>query len=135
MAINFIPNDPQAGPKAPPLRRKTPRTNRPASRAGFTFHDPEPEKTYDAGTPAFLFWQCREAALAAVASWESHSGSLTAWWDGRKRLNLYQDAVKQLGAEPDLNAFYDRDGCQFFEFDDGTKTTFSGASTDVVAHE
>jgi hypothetical protein len=135
MAINFIPNDPHAGSKAPPLRRKTPRANRPAGRAGFTFHDPEPEKQYEPGTPGFLFWQCREAALAAVATWESHAGSLGSWWDARKRLDLYQDAVKQLGSEPDLNAFYDRDGFQFFEFDDGTKTTFSGESTDVVAHE
>jgi hypothetical protein len=135
MAINFIPNDPEAGAKAPPLRRKSPRPNRPAGRAGFTFHDPEDEKPYDTGTQGFLFWQCREAALAAVATWESHAGPLTAWWDGRKRLNLYQDAVRQLRAEPDLNAFYDRDGFQFFEFNDGTLTTFSGESTDVVAHE
>jgi Fungalysin metallopeptidase (M36) len=134
MAIHFIPNDPLAGPKAPPLRRKTPRANRPASRAGFTFHDPEPERAYATGTPGFLYWQCREAALAAMSTWESHAGSLTEWWEGR-RLHLYQNAVTQLGAGPDLNAFYDRDGFQFFEFDDGTKKTFSGASTDVVAHE
>ena len=134
MAINFIPNDPLAGSKAPPLRRKTPRANRPASRAGLTFHDPEPERAYATGTPGFLYWQCREAALAAIATWEGYDGSLTEWWEG-KRLNLYQNAVTQLGAEPDLNAFYDRDGFQFFEFDDGTKTTFSGASTDVVSHE
>jgi hypothetical protein len=134
MAINFIPNDPLAGSKAPPLRRKTPRANRPASRAGLTFHDPEPQRVYATGTPGFLYWQCREAALAAIATWEGHAGSLTEWWEG-KRLNLYQNAVTQLGAEPDLNAFYDRDGFQFFEFDDGTKTTFSGESTDVVAHE
>jgi hypothetical protein len=134
MPINFIPNDPLAGSKAPPLRRKTPLANRPASRAGFTFHDPEPEKAYATGTSGFLYWQCREAALLSVRAWEGHAGSLTQWWQGR-RLHLYQNAVKQLGAEEDLNAFYDRDGFQFFEFDDGTKTTFSGASTDVVAHE
>ncbi len=135
MSINFIPNDPLAGPKAPPLRRKTPRANRPASRAGFTFHDPEPEKLYATGTSGFLYWQCREAALAAVATWELHAGSLTRWWERHRRLNLYQNAVRQLGEEPDLNAFYDRDGFQFFEFTEGKRTTFSGASTDVVAHE
>ncbi len=134
MAIHFIPNDPLAGPKAPPLRRKTPRANRPSSRAGFTFHDPEPERAYAVGTPGFLYWQCREAGLAALAAWEGPAGALTEWWEG-KRLNLYQNAVAQLGADQDLNAFYDRDGFQFFEFDDGTKKSFSGASTDVVAHE
>ena len=135
MSINFIPNDPLAGPKAPRMRSQKPAKNRPANRAGFTFHDPEPEKPYDPGTPGFLFWQCREAALAAAATWERHAGPLTRWQQGRRRLNLYQNAVQQLGSDPDLNAFYDRDGFQFFEFDDGKKKTLSGTSTDVVAHE
>jgi hypothetical protein len=34
-----------------------------------------------------------------------------------------------------LNAFYDRESLQFFEHTTDEKTTFSGASTDVVAHE
>ena len=35
----------------------------------------------------------------------------------------------------DLNAFYDRDSLSFFHALIGAKTFFSGASTDVVAHE
>ncbi|MCH8147366.1 MAG: hypothetical protein IH987_05130 [Planctomycetes bacterium] len=35
----------------------------------------------------------------------------------------------------DLNAFYDRASLSFFHRTTGSKTTFSGASTDVVAHE
>ena len=35
MTIRFLPNDPLAGPPAPPLRRQSPLGNRPASRAGF----------------------------------------------------------------------------------------------------
>jgi hypothetical protein len=133
--INFIPNDPRAGSKAPPLREKKPHRNRPAGRAGFTFHDREPERLHAPGTPGFLFWQCREAALLAVAAWERHAGPLGRWAEGRRRLHLHQDAVAQLDEAPDLNAYYDRDGFIFFEYDDGEKKTFSGASTDVVAHE
>ena len=57
------------------------------------------------------------------------AGNLTAWQGNRKRLALLQDA----GVE--LNAFYDRQSFAFFPFPVGTKTFFSGASTDVVAHE
>jgi hypothetical protein len=135
LPINFIPNDPRAGSKAPPLRRKEPFRNRPARRAGFAFHDREPRRPYAPGTPGFLFWQCREAALLAVAAWERQAGPVSRWAEGRRRMNLYQNAVRQLGEAPDLNAFYDRDGFIFFEYDDGEKKTFSGASTDVVTHE
>ncbi len=53
MAINFIPNDPLAGSKAPPLRRKTPRANRPASRAGLTSTIPSPSGHTRRAPPAF----------------------------------------------------------------------------------
>jgi hypothetical protein len=135
VSINFIPNDPMAAEGAPLMRVKTPRENRAGNRAGFTFHDPEPEVRHAPGTPGFLFWQCREAALSAVATWEAHAGRLSAWQGGRRRLDLIQNAVRQLGEPPDANAFYDRSGFVFYEFTGGGKTTFSGESTDVVAHE
>jgi hypothetical protein len=135
MSIHFIPNDPLAGPGAPPMRTKTPRRDRAGSGAGFTFHDPEPEGRYPPGTPGFLFWQCREAALSALAAWEDHAGRLGAWQGGRRRLDLIQNAVVQLGEPPDANAFYDRSGFVLYEFTGGGKTSFSGESTDVVAHE
>ena len=129
MAINFIPNDPFAGAGAPQMRQQKKRPNRPSSRAGFTFSGAQPEKAAQPGTTAFLFWQCRESALAAVEAWESISGTLTAWQGARKRLPLMQDA----GVE--LNAFYDRSSFSFFHKPVGTKTFFSGESTDVVVHE
>jgi hypothetical protein len=134
MSIHFVPNDPLAGAPAPQLRRKKPRPDRRAEGAGFTFHDPEPEGLYQPGTPGFLYWQCREAALSALAAWERDAGKISAWQAGRK-IDLWQNAVAQLGARPDLNAYYDRASLQFFEYFDGTKRSFSGASTDVVAHE
>jgi hypothetical protein len=134
MSIHFVPNDPLAGPKAPPMRRKKPAKERPAGRAAFSFHDRAPEALHAPGTAGFLYWQCREAALTAIAAWERHAGPQRSWALDKRRLDLYQNAVAQLGEAPDLNAFYDRAGFQFFEFGNG-KATFSGASTDVVAHE
>ena len=135
MSIHFIPNDPLAGAGAPPLRRKKPTKDRPAGRAGFKLFDPEPEGLHPPGSPEFLFWQCREAALLAVLTWERHAGRLRVWQGKRRRLDLVQDAVRQLGRPPQPNAFYDRSGFLFFESTAAGQTTLAGASTDVVAHE
>src|SRR5260370_23350229 len=108
MAINFIPNDRDAGAAAPGMRRKDPSRNRPSSSSGFAFSNQSAEGEGDPGTPQFLFWQAREAAIAAVAAWEACSGQThTAWQGNRKKLPLLQDA----GQDP--NAFYDRAGFSF----------------------
>jgi hypothetical protein len=129
MSIRFIPNDPSAGPSAPGARTQPKRSNRSASRAGFTFEDTIREGTYDEGTPEFLFWQCREAALSTLDTWEAFADPLTFWQGRRKRLPLLQDAGD------DLNAYYDRGRFAFFHRRIGSAVFFSGASTDVVAHE
>jgi Fungalysin metallopeptidase (M36) len=131
VAINFIPNDPLAQAFVP-MRQISPRNNRPAAQAGFTFFDAVAEGLFAIGTPQFLFWQCREAALLALEVWETLNGPLREWSSeavDQKRLQLVQNAGVR------LNAFYDRQSLAFFEHTTGTKTTFSGASTDVVAHE
>ena len=51
------------------------------------------------------------------------------WQGNRKKLQLLQDAGV------DVNAFYDRNSFAFFHRQIGDATFFSGASTDVVAHE
>lgn len=127
--INFIPNDPLAktGPKN---RKMKARAKRASGRADFDFDGVVAEDTYNVGTPEFLFWQCREAALLSLATWEEINGNLKAWGaSSPKRLALIQNA----GFE--LNAGYTRVGLEFYEFTTGKKTTFSGASTDVVSHE
>jgi Fungalysin metallopeptidase (M36) len=131
MPINFIPNDPLAV-NSLPMRQKQARRNRPASRAGFTFVNQVNQALYNPGTPGFLFWQCREAALMALETWEALNGKLTAW--ARATPNAKKLALQQNNGV-DLNAYYDGQSLAFFEFTTGTKTTFSGASTDVVAHE
>lgn len=130
--INYIPNDPLAQ-TALPIRQQPPRPNRPANRAGFEFVSPAPaENAFAPGTQEFLFWQSREAALAAVETWETIDAPLTQWAPqvpNRRRLPLLPNEGDQ------LNAFYNGANLSFFEHSDGGKTTFSGASTEVVAHE
>lgn len=129
MAIHFIPNDPRAGRAAPPPRRKSKRATRPATRSGFSYPNAEPEGVAAPGTPQFLFWQARDAAIAAVRAWEACAGTHTQWQGQRRRLPLLQDEGE------DLNAFYDRASFSFFHQQVGSTTYFTGASTDVVAHE
>jgi hypothetical protein len=131
MTINFIPNDPKAS-GGPPLRRKTPRAERASSVAGFTYVTHAPAAPHPLGDPEFLFWQSREAALAAVATYEGlHGKKVTRWArsSNRRKLDL------QPNAGTDLNAYYDGQSLSFFEYTTGSKTTWSGASTDVVSHE
>jgi hypothetical protein len=128
--INFIPNDPDES--VLPIRQIQARPNRPANRAGFKFFDQQPEAVYNpiTETAGFLFWQCREAALAALEGWEKVSGASFAAWQGdKKKLDLRQDDGV------DLNAFYDRQSLSFFHFPSEAPEFLSGASTDVVAHE
>lgn len=131
MAINFVRNDPRAV-QFVPMRTTAPRPNRPASKAGFDFFGASAQGRFQPGTPEFLFWQCREAALISVKVWEQLHASLTSWSTeavNPRKLKLVQD-----GGD-DLNAFYDREHLAFFHHTTGTRTTLSGASTDVVAHE
>lgn len=129
MAINFIPNDPRAGAAAPALRSQAKRPTRPAGRSGFVYSNTSPEGLAQPGTPKFLFWQAREAAILAVNAWEASAGPHLAWQGNRRKLPLLQDAGE------DLNAFYDRSSFSFFHQTVSGRTFFSGASTDVVAHE
>jgi hypothetical protein len=129
--INFIPNDPLAVDFVP-MRTQSPRPNRKAAQAGFTLFGVTPEGIFEPGTSGFVFWQCREAALAAIEVWEGLDGPLRRWSPqavNRRKLNLLPDAGD------DLNAFYDRQSLAFFHHMTRGHTTFSGASTDVVAHE
>jgi hypothetical protein len=130
MPINYIPNDPQAG--NPPIRVIDPHVDRPAGRAGFQFFNQAAEGQFDPPSDQFLYWQCREAALRALDAWEALDGSLAAWVNNNPTLDLIQK-----GPGSEANAFYSRTqlSLEFFEFVTAAQSYFSGASTDVVAHE
>ena len=128
MSITFIQNDPldqsQLGP-----RRKRPRPDPPSLRAQFTYAAAIPEGNYGQDTTEFLFWQCREAALASLETWALVAQPLSRWANGANLLTLSHDHGQA------LNASYDRTKLSFFRWATGPKTTASGASTDAVAHE
>jgi len=130
MAINFIPNDP-ANLGVLPMRQQRARRNRPATRAGLNYPPAPPQAPYARGTPGFLFWQCREAALLALKGWEGLDTRIARWARASNPLRL----ELQPDGGDDLNAYYDGESLAFFEHTTGATTTFSGASTDVVAHE
>jgi hypothetical protein len=129
--INFLQNDPLA--EGAVVRQVPARPDRKPEQAGFTVVGNEPEDVYDVGTPGFVRWQARQAAILAMEAWEEAiDGSIDSWAADApdpKTLLLVPDAGS------DLNAFYDRESISFFHDKRPGKTTFSGASTDVVAHE
>jgi hypothetical protein len=114
------------------MRNKTPLADRKKGEAGFNFVSASPAALFVPGTADFLFWQSREAALTAIRMWETLNGALKQWGPettNPDKLDLLPDA------DDDLNAFYDRQSLSFFHHTIGAETFFSGASTDVVAHE
>ena len=129
MSINFIPNDPSAASSAPPKRSQPKHANRGSTRSDFALSNQSSEGEYETGTPEFLFWQCREAALLAIDAWESVAGPHTRWQGKRKKIPLQQDAGQ------DMNAYYDRAGVSFFHDNAGGRAFLTGQSTDVVSHE
>jgi hypothetical protein len=130
MPINFLPNDPLAANDIP-LRQQQPKPNRPSDRASVKMPVSPKEAVYPVGTAEFLYWQAREAVHTTLEMWESIDGPITKWArsPNRKQLILAVDAGE------DLNAYYDGKALKFFHSITNEKTTFSGASTDVVSHE
>lgn len=135
MAIHFIPNDPGAVADLP-LRTITPRPERPTNLAHFDIAGAVAEGLYKEGTPEFLYWQCREGTLAALEAWEMIQGPFQSWHDDIVLTVQPDDNIQE-----DLNAYYDRprqgvpERVAFFHQKVGNRVYFSGASTDVVAHE
>lgn len=131
MTINYIPNDPRAAGFST-MRGQTPRPSRSTARAHFGMPPSPPEARYARGTPQFLHWQAREAALAALEMFEAVRGAPLMRWARAvpvKRLRLDPDAGE------DLNAYYTGRAVQFFHYPIAGTVVQSGISTDVVAHE
>jgi hypothetical protein len=130
MTINFIPNDPSAG--QPAMRSITPAANRASGRVRFVPGPMPAQANYAPGTPQFVAWQCRQTALTTLDVYESVCGPLIGWQGSGSKKNL---AVIHDDPTPDLNAYYNRASISFFHFPVGATLVYSGASTDVVAHE
>ena len=128
MSIKFIANDPQSS--HPDARIIAPHPGRPDNVAGITFTAGFPEAEYPVGTDEFLYWQCREAVFRTLDAIEALNGPLTRWFGNQSKIKLNHKAS---GNTP--NAFYNRFSLLFYAFSTNTRSYYSGASTDVVAHE
>ncbi|MBU8975854.1 hypothetical protein JI752_006830 [Lysobacter sp. MMG2] len=128
MPINFIPNDPLASKFNRPQSRLQLK-NRSAARAGFEFGNIGRPKLYAVSDLRFLQWQVRQAALSALAAFESIDGAPLKRWASGKTLGI------QYLAGRDINAYYNGEDLVFCQAPDGPGIRFTGASTDVVAHE
>jgi len=140
MTINFIPNDPKTQ-NVLPMRKKKPRENRPNNLAGFNFeilrldkNEYPPEGAYSFETQGFLYWQSREAALAAIETWESIDGKVSKW--ARSSPNPRKLRFVTNYGFNEINAYYTGRSLLFYiHKTDDIKVTQTGASTDVVSHE
>ena len=130
--INFLPNDPLSVDDAP-IRKVAARPNRAAGRAGFTVSGNAAEGIYQPGESGFVQWQARQAAILAVEAWEEVLDAPIKSW-GPQTANPKSLLVMPDQGE-DMNAYYDRESVSFFHQDRDGETSFSGASTDIVAHE
>lgn len=129
--ISFIQNDPLSAKTR--VEQVDALPDRKPDRAGFAVGGNEPEDVYDVGTAGFVRWQARQSAILAVEAWEEAIGEpVTSWAAEVPDPNVL---LVLPDAGTDLNAFYDRESLSFFHDERPAKTTFSGASTDVVAHE
>jgi len=127
MTIRYLHNDPGAVPFLE--SRRAARPARVGAVAKFGLSHPPAEQIYPIGDPSFVFWQCRQAALLAIEAWELVSGPLRSWQSGSRLLIL--DPNRAVG----LEANYDRASVSFNRWPVQGTTTFTGASTDAVAHE
>ena len=129
MPINYLPNDPAAAGST--IRRIKPAADRPSGKVTFSIRKLPAERPFEPGTNEFVAWQAREAALRSLNAFEALSGRTWAGWGGSKKRLL----ALLPNAGEDLNAYYDRASVSFFEYPVDGRPVFSGASTDVVAHE
>jgi hypothetical protein len=91
---------------------------------------PPAPKEYPTGSPEFRYWAAADALHRGIVFW---SGLLPA---GLKWFRTVGKALRvDLDAGEDLNAFYTREGLEFFHANVGGHRVFSGESPDIVCHE
>jgi len=128
MSIRYITNDPAADPR---LENTVQPTGAPSGlRARFSYSRSDPEDIYPLDDdPAFVYWQCQEAAHRVLSMWESLAGPVRLWQNGQRLLPINFDN----GAK--LQAVYDRSRIVFYRFPLTSPETHVAASSDAVAHE
>lgn len=115
---------------ATPVRRPVPDLAGGAFRVELRVKPAPAPREYPPGTPEFRYWAAAEALHRGVTVW---SGLLPA---GLKWFRTVGKVLRvDLDAGEDLNAFYTREGLEFFHANVEGQTVFSGESPDVLCHE
>lgn len=130
MPINYVPNDPRAS-DFNIARAQSAIASRPAGSAQLHIAHLPKQNLYPVGTKEWLAWQIRESSHRALAAFEKVDGPLTEWTRSINRKSL--EVVLVLGNQ--ANAYYNGHKLVFCQVKKGRKTHYTGASTDVVAHE
>jgi hypothetical protein len=129
-------NDPyaQSRPTKPPALAAPivrPVPNLAAAALGVSIVESRPSPArYNPGSAEFRYWTAAEALRRAADFWAPLLPSGTRWYSTvGARLSVTLDAGE------DLNAYYDRNGLDFFHGPAGRMIVYSGESPDVVCHE
>jgi hypothetical protein len=128
MPICFVHNDPGCVPLLQ-TASCAPTPMRSGALAAVTLANACAEDSYALGTPEFVQWQCREAALRAIAAWERVAPPLRFWQGEQRVLPLVPERAAG------FQAMYDRASLGFDTWDTGEGTFFVAASADAVSHE
>ncbi|MDR6672850.1 hypothetical protein [Xanthomonas sp. 1678] len=130
MPIDYVPNDPRAS-KFNTARTQPAIANRPAKSAQLRIANLPKQSPYPVGTKEWLAWQVRESSYRALAVFEKIDGPLAKWPRSSDFKTL--EVVLVLGNQ--ANAYYDGHKLVFCQVRKAGKLHYTGASTDVVAHE
>jgi hypothetical protein len=89
-----------------------------------------PPGNYPQGAPEFRYWTAVDALRRVADFWGPIVGAGTQWHPTvGEKLTVYLDEGE------DFNAYYDRNGLNFFHGEVASRTVYSGESPDVVCHE
>ena len=127
MPIRYIHNDPASVPYLE--SRPGAKSPRAGQLAKYTLPAMAAEQVYAAGTAEFVDWQCRDAAIRTLETWERVAGPFRFWHNQQRFIAL------QPRRGTGLSASYERSSIGFDSRDVGDASFFVGASTDAVSHE
>jgi hypothetical protein len=114
---------------ATPIRRPLPGLSAGALQVQIRGRAPAPGE-YAPGTPNFRYWAAADALQRGIDLWAGLLPSGTKWFKTvGKALRV------ELDAGEDLNAYYNREGLEFFHASVAGQAVFSGESPDIVCHE
>ncbi|HEX3128380.1 MAG TPA: hypothetical protein VH394_13705, partial [Thermoanaerobaculia bacterium] len=115
---------------ATPIRRPVPDLAAAALRVEIKIRTAPAPKEYTPGTPEFRYWAAADALQRGIGFWSRLLPSTLKWYR-----TVGKVLRVELDAGEDLNAYYTREGLEFFHANVSGQAVFSGESPDIVCHE